>query len=87
MIVRAGDLRGIAGPRSDRSAAFDRKKGGSRNRRAGIRVAPDVRVRYTRCVGLIRLTARGFLAGAFAGVAVYLVLAQLILGHVWPRSR
>jgi hypothetical protein len=35
----------------------------------------------------MRLTGRGFMAGALAGVAVDLVLAQLILRHVWSHSR
>jgi hypothetical protein len=35
----------------------------------------------------VRLTRRGFVAGSLAGVAVYLVLALIILGHVWPHSR
>jgi hypothetical protein len=46
-----------------------------------------MRGRYVQCLGLVRLTARGFFVGALAGVAVYLTLAQLILGHVWPGSR
>ena len=47
----------------------------------------DVRSHYARCLVLLRLTGRGFAVGALAGVAVYLVLAQLILGQVWPQSR
>jgi hypothetical protein len=46
-----------------------------------------VRARYVHYLGLVKLTSRGFVVGALAGVAVYMVLAQLILGHVWPQSR
>jgi len=46
-----------------------------------------VRALYAHYLGLIKLTSGGFAAGALAGVVVYMVLAQLILGHMWPGSR
>jgi hypothetical protein len=46
-----------------------------------------VPARYGHYLGLLKLTSRGFFVGALAGLAVYIVLAQLILGHLWSHSR
>jgi hypothetical protein len=38
-------------------------------------------------VAVFRLTAERFLLGAMVGLLCYAVLAELVVGHVWPHGR